>query len=192
MFRKEPLTLYQQRVNDAAGDICVQNPSILTMRGELLEQARKNVDQSGYQYKKGKLKSKRFGSASSAKATTSKRPKLDQEFRASRMQQIKEEAKTINTQVSFKERRVDVAVQGKNFKLCDQLTEEIADLQRQRQTLEMKLRCLEKKEQKSKWYQKQKAVRKRALSPLSSECESSSVAPLPPGSNMSIQPSVNC
>ena len=107
------------------------------------------------------------------------------------MQQIKE-VKTINTQVSFKERRVDVAVQGKNFKLCDQLTEEIADLQRQRQTLEMKLRCLKKKEQKSKWYQKQKAVRKRALSPLSSECESSSVAPLPPGSNMSIQPSVNC
>ena len=36
MFRKEPLTPYQQRVNDAAGDICVQNPSILTMRGELL------------------------------------------------------------------------------------------------------------------------------------------------------------
>lgn len=75
------------------------------------------------------------------------------------------------------------------LKLCDQLSEEMADLQWQRRTLEMELRCLQRKQEKqSKWYQKQKAVRKRALSPLSSESESSYVAPLSPGSNHPFSP----
>ena len=69
----------------------------------------------------------------------------------------------------------------KNFKLCDQLTDEITELQRKRHALQMELQCLEKKEKKSKWYQKQKAPRKRALSPLSSDSESS-VTPLSPQS----------
>lgn len=89
------------------------------------------------------------------------------------MQQIKEEVKIIKTQLSFKERRVEAGAQLKNFKLCDQLTDEISELQRQRRALEMELQCLEKKEKKSNWYQKQKATRKRALSPLSSDSESS-------------------
>ena len=170
-------------MNDAAGDICVRNPIMLSMRGELLELARKSVNDSGYEYKKGKSRSKRFGSASSVKASTPKRPKLDQEFRARRMQQIQEEVKTINTQLSFKERRVEAGAQLKNFKLCDQLTDEISELQRQRRALEMELQCLEKKEKNSNWYQKQKATRKRALSPLSSDSESS-VTPLSPRSTI--------
>ena len=71
----------------------------------------------------------------------------------------------------------------KNFKLCDQLTDEISELQRQQRALEMELQCLEKKQKKSKWYQKQKATRKRALSPLSSDSESS-VTPLSPQSSI--------
>ena len=133
-------------MNDAAGDICVQNPIMLSVRGELLELARKRVNDSGYEYKKGKSRSKRFGSAGSVEASTPKRPKLDQEFRTKRMQQIKEEVKTINTQVSFKERRVEAGAQLKNFKVCDQLTDEISELQKQRRALEMELQCLEKKE----------------------------------------------
>ena len=170
-------------MNDAAGDICVQNPIMLSVRGEFLELARKRVNDSGYEYKKGKSRSKRFGSASSVEASTPKRPKLDQEFRTKRIQQIKEEVKTINTQVSFKERRVEAGVQLKNFKLCDQLTDEISELQKQRHALEMELQCLEKKEKKSKWYQKQRVTRKRALSPLSSDSESS-VTPLLPQSSI--------
>ena len=147
---------------------------MLTMREELLEQARKSVNESGYQYKKGRSRSKKFGSESSAELSTPKRPKLDQEFRSKRMQQIKEEIKTINTQVSFKEKRVEAGAQGKNFKLCDQLTEEIADLQMKRRALEMELQGLEKKSKKARWYQKQKASsRNRCLSPLSSDSESS-------------------
>ena len=138
-------------MNDAAGDICVQNPIMLSVRGELLELARKLVNDSGYEYKNGKSRSKRFGSASTVEASTVKRPKLDQEFRTKRMQQIKEE-------VSFKERRVEAGAQLKNFKLCDQVTDEISELQKQRRALEMELQCLEKKEKKSKWYQKQKVT----------------------------------
>ena len=113
-------------MNDAAGDICVQNPIMLSVRGELLELARKRVNDSGYKYKNVKSRSKRFGSASSVEAS---------------------------------------------------------ELQRQQHALEMELQCLEKKEKKSKWYQKQKVTRKRALSPLSSDSESS-VTPLLPQSSI--------
>ena len=43
-----------------------------------------------------------FGSESSGEASTPKRPKVEQDFRISRMQQIQEEVKTINTRISFK------------------------------------------------------------------------------------------
>lgn len=49
-------------VNEAAGDICVHNPAMLTERGELLTLARQAVHDSGYQYKKKRSRSKSFGS----------------------------------------------------------------------------------------------------------------------------------
>lgn len=77
------------------------------------------------------------------------------------MKQTKEEVATISNQISFKERCVEAGAQEKHFKLCDQFTEEIASLQKNRRILEAELHGLEKKEQKKKF------------SPLSSDSESS-------------------
>lgn len=164
IYNKEPLSEYQQQINFAAGEICSKNPNMLVRRGELLEQARKSVDGSGYQYKKGKSRSKNFGSAPSKP----KRQKIDHDLRTRRMKEIKEELATITKQISFKERRVETGAQDRNFKLCDQLTEEISVLQKNRRTLELELHGLEKKEKKASYYQKNV----KHFSPISSDSES--------------------
>ena len=55
---------------------------------------------------------------------------------------------SLSKRISFKEKRVELAVPDKNFKLCDQVMEEIADLQSKRRTLESDLRELQKKGKK--------------------------------------------
>lgn len=64
IFCKKPLTPYQQHINEAAANICLANPSMLTQRNELLKQSCEHVDKSGYQYKKRRSRSKSFGSES--------------------------------------------------------------------------------------------------------------------------------
>ena len=118
---------------------------LLTQTGELLKLAQIALKDSGYQYKKGKSRSKVFGEDISTAAP--KRPKISPDFR-SRTLQIEEETKSLSKRISFKEKRVELAAQDKNFKLCDQVMEEIADLQSKRRTLESELRELQKKGEK--------------------------------------------
>ena len=72
IYKKPNLTDYQQRVNTAAENICLKNPSMIRKRAELLERARKEVHDSGYTYRKGKSRSKRFGTVTA--------PRNDQNF----------------------------------------------------------------------------------------------------------------
>ena len=122
---------------------------MLVNQGELLQQAHIMLDESGYQYKKGKSRSKNFGSVSGADEPKLKCPRTDHEVRTKRKQEIEEEILTINKQLTFKGKRMEAGAQDKDFKLCDQLTEEIANLQRNRRALELERRGLEKKEKKS-------------------------------------------
>lgn len=46
--------LYQKLVNDHAGELALQDPSLLRKHGELLELAREKVNENGYVFKKGK------------------------------------------------------------------------------------------------------------------------------------------
>jgi len=72
----------------------------LTKRGELLEAARAAVYESGYTYKKGHSRSKRFSSSSSSEPP--KRPKLNQEIRERRIHDLTEEISDLNKRISKK------------------------------------------------------------------------------------------
>ena len=105
IYKKESISKYQSAVNDAAASICTRNPAMLTKRGELLTLARKSVDEGGYVYGKGKSRSKAFGSVTDeAGPSAPKRPKITQEIRDRRRQDITEELKSIGTQIQFKEK----------------------------------------------------------------------------------------
>ena len=114
------------------------------------------VDESGFMYTKGKSRSKAFGSEAGEGLPVRKRPKISQEFRETRRQNITEDLKCTNTQIQFKERRTETEATSKNFRICDVLSEEVTELKKKGQLLESELTLLIKKEKKSKLYYRRK------------------------------------
>ena len=158
IFKKEPLKRYHKELNKVSGDICVKDPALLFVpRDKLMERARQTLHESGFQYVKKKSRSKQFGSESSDEPVK-KRSKISTEVRRQRISQINEELNTINTQLSFKEERIKIGMQRRDFKLCDQLSDEVDILQKRKRVLEIELLSLQKKEEKSKKYQLQKKL----------------------------------
>ena len=47
-FKKEPLSTYHIKVNEASQAICLRKPSMLRKRGEFLVLAKQSVHDSGY------------------------------------------------------------------------------------------------------------------------------------------------
>lgn len=85
-----------QEINRAAEDICIKNPAMLTQRGG---NGPSYVDESGYQYKNKRSRSKYFGGACEP---TVKRPKFSKEVRMESIREIQEELKTIDKRIEIK------------------------------------------------------------------------------------------
>lgn len=151
----------------------MKNPAMLTQRGKLLEMARVQVDESGYQYKKKRSRSKYFGGASEP---TVKRPKFSKELRMERINEIQEELKTIDKRIDM---LLNQKVGERKFVECDKISESVDELKGRRRTLSAELHTFEKKERQAQWYESKK----------SSTCQSSSCSPSP-SSLASVSPPV--
>lgn len=156
------LTKYQVCINQASEQICIENLNLLTNRKLLLEMARKRVCESGYQYKKGKSRSKAFNSEGTSDTegpsdSAPKRKKLGQDARLTRITEIQDKTKDLNDQIGYKQKRREAAINVRNYKECDKLTEEMSELKSQKRKLETELTLLTKKQQKSSWYYKTKS-----------------------------------
>ena len=82
-----PLSNFQVCVNAAAVELALGEPRLLRKgnRGELLEKARKKVADDGYCFKKGKSRSKIYGSSDDSECTSApKRPTIVQDALLSR------------------------------------------------------------------------------------------------------------
>ena len=156
IYTKEPLTPYKTRINKAAGDLCVKNPSLLTQRGRLLQLSREEVDKSGYQYKKKQSRSKYFGTGSDESGST-KRPKYDKDMRQERMMSIKDELLDVNKSIDIKEKHLSLRVEQKRFDLCDAVQSEITELKTKRRELEAEQRVLLQKEKRAEYYWRKKS-----------------------------------
>ena len=84
------------------------------------------------------------------------RPKIDKEVRNIRISQIKEQLSALKDQIHFKEKRIENGVAQKDFELCDGLADELHVLKEKRNSFELELQSLLKKEKKAGWYQKRK------------------------------------
>ena len=161
-----PLTSYQLKINEAAQEICLSNPSMLRNRQSLLEEARTRVNET-YDFKKGKSRSKRYAPAVQS---TSKRPKLDQTARLARMSVLEQDIKNIEDRISYKQKRRQVAEDTRNYRACDELTEEIGELMKNKRELTQELSILSKKDKQSQRYFKRKSS--SSASPQSSRTTS--------------------
>ena len=131
----------------------------------MLVKAKQGVHDAGYVYRKGESRSKSYGSAVDD-AIRPKRVKTSADKRISRMKTTKEELSDLQNRVLYKRKRLDAAEVTKNYKLCDQLSEEIADLNKSKRLLEVELDMLQKKEKKSKRYYQRKRESEVTAVPL--------------------------
>ena len=145
---KRQLKHFEKLVNDAAVELCLADVSLLDRRGELLQKARRKVADDGYVFKKGRSRSKHYGIHDAA--STPKRPKCDKEMREERLQTIEDEMSDIARMVRFKEKRLSQAEAGRNYKVCEQLTEEMMALKSRKRELDSEKRLFEQKKKRAK------------------------------------------
>ena len=139
VFRMVAMSDFQLCVNEAAIELALAEPSLIRKRGELLENARKKVADDGYCFKKGKSRSKVYGSSDDA-PTTSKHPKLDQTMREDKIKDLEEDITDISSHIAFKEKHHMQAETVKNYKTCDELTQEILECKGRKTELEKQLK----------------------------------------------------
>ena len=70
-------------MNEASANLCLQSPNLLSDRTLLLKECRRVVDEEGYDYKKGKSRSRSFNT--SVASEPPKRKKITEEYRLSRI-----------------------------------------------------------------------------------------------------------
>ena len=131
----------------------MQDPSLLTRRGDLFDLARVEVQHKGYSFVKGKSRSKRL-LPPSTDAPPPTRSKISAEVRQKRIAALEEDISGIDRQIHFKNKRLQQAENVKNYKLCEEITEEVQVITRQKRELAEELRLFREKERKARWYQK--------------------------------------
>lgn len=157
IFEKNP-TDYQKAINAASFGLCMSNPSLLfEKKGVLLEMAREKVHDSGYCYKKGHSRSKKFEpSFSEESESRPKRKKIGTDERQRRMKEVNEEISGLNRHIEIKEQRIEQAKASRNFRMCDDLQGEISELKSQRRTLSAELGDLQHRAKKANEHKKRK------------------------------------
>ena len=155
------LTDFENRVNDAAVELALGEPRLLRKgnRGELLDKARKKVADDGYCFKKGKSRSKVYGSGDDTEpASAPKRPKLNEQMREERIKELEEDLADVSSHITFKEKRCTQAEIARNYKVCDELTQEIMECKSRKREIEKQLNLLLQKDRRSK--KRQEILRK--------------------------------
>lgn len=91
--------------NEAAKELCLQNPELLSDRAKLLELSRERVHERGYQYWKGTSQSKRLQCGTKQQGKP-KRPKISEDVRLRRISELEEDIKDATDQIKIKEKGV--------------------------------------------------------------------------------------
>ena len=164
IYRKEtarPLSKYQKKMNDAAQQLCLQNPCLLKKRQLLIDTARAQMITDGFQFVKGKSRSRRDQQCD--EEPTPKRPKFSQSFRENRMLQIEEDLQDLNDRIGFKDKRITAALNSKEYKKCDEIKEEVTALKHKRRELEAERKHLQKSSRQSEY---RKRIQNKAPLPV--------------------------
>ena len=130
-------------------ELCLQNPGLLRKRQALIDAARAKIIDEGFQFVKGKSRSKSVTPESEPKP---KRQKLSQEVREKRLKDIEEDTTDLKERISFKEKRISGCLAISDYMKCDEIKEEIIQLKKQLRELEAEKKRLSLSSRQSKWY----------------------------------------
>jgi hypothetical protein len=149
----KPLTNYQQAINKKALELSKQDYSLLLNRGKLFEESRKKVKEDGYYFVKGKSRAK-------DNDESEKRVKTSKDDRAEYIKLLNQDILAKEEQIRYKEQRVGMAKNSKNWELCDKLTGEISKLRKETFELKQEFKLIQRKQSQSFWYDKSKSKKK--------------------------------
>lgn len=99
-----------------------------------------------YTFVKNKSRS-RIGQSN---APTPKRRKTDESTRLKRISELEEDLKDFNDRLKYKEKMRDSATSSRNYKLCDQVTEEMSSIKKNKREAEQELAIWQRKQEKDK------------------------------------------
>ena len=187
IYKKEenrPLSNYQKAINNTAGEIALRDPSLLARCGDMLNLAREEVQQKGYVYVKGKSRSKRLMSPPT-QAPRPTRQKVSAEVRQRRISALEDDLTSITQLLHFKNKRLQQAENIRNYKLCEEISQEIQFVTKQKSEVSQELCLFREKERKSRWYQQKKKRLSGSTSNISVASDDSEFPPSSPGSSRS-------
>lgn len=140
IYRKESrrkLSNYN-KMNAASQDLCVVNPGLLKNRVLLIEKAREKIIADGFEFAKGKSRSKKGLETTTTRPPPLKRRRLSRETQSQRLHDIKEDYKDLNDRIKFKEKRISAYKNVNDYKKCDELLEAVSELKKQRRLLKLR------------------------------------------------------
>ena len=106
-------------------------------------------------YAKGKSRSKRLMSPP-IQAPRPTRQKVSAEVRQRRISASEDDLASITKQLNFKNKRLQQAENIRNYKLCEEISQEIQFVTKQKSEVSEELCLFWDKERKSRWYQQKK------------------------------------
>ena len=143
-------------MNKAAVSLCLNNPQLLLKkRSELIAMARQKIIDEGFQFKKGKSRSKK-GNAEPIEPK-SKHQKTTHSFREKRLIEIEEKVGDIGDRITFKEKRSTECIGNSDYEKCDCLKKDIMSLKQDRRELLAEKDQLIVSNRKAAWYKKKKS-----------------------------------
>ena len=98
-----------------------------------------------------------------------------------RISALEEDIKDFNDRLKFKEKRREQASNSRNYKVCDQLTEEMSAIKQLKREREAELHQLQRKQQQATWYRRKKCMatlESRSDSDQSTLCSSEPTSPM--------------
>ena len=139
------LYAYCKSLNEAAYELAVENPRLLSKKGELQALAKKKVDSDGYLYKKKKSRAIDLSPNELLPVPSKVTPSL----RSKRIGEVEEDLKEIKMEMALIERSRVKARNVDNDERARRLTQEMTPLRERKRKLEDELTLLQKKEAKS-------------------------------------------
>lgn len=159
---------YYKAINDACFEITKQNPSLVHDKKNLQKLAIVKVDADGYAYKKKKSRSKAL-MTTDVELNTTKAKNITQEVRTKRMNEVMEDLKEVDLQMSLYEKQRSRQTNIQQYSQAIILTEHMAELRQKKRKLQNELTDLQCKDGKKVRYREHKAKKTGA------KCSSSSI-----------------
>lgn len=95
-MKKTSSVKLSKRINEAAQELCLSNPGLLQKRQKLIDEARSKILEEGFQFVKGKSRSKQ-NQSSGNNQPTQRRRKYSQSMRDQRMKDIEEDSRFVRS-----------------------------------------------------------------------------------------------